>query len=333
MIVGEDSKGKRINLVDFTDYESLKNKSFFCPHCHSSLIFKNGPVKNAHFAHKSLKECNFYWENESQEHLGLKKSLYAWFSKDNQAQVEFYLPEIKQIADIMVEERLAIEIQCSSLSLERLRERTSSYQEIGVTVIWILGQRLHLRNKLTELKENFLYFSSNIGFYYWELDYEGSFLRINYLIHVDIKGRVIYRSQKFPFGRGNLMQILRFPYQARRLESIKVRPLSKEEVYLYLRRQLLAKNSRWMKVQELYYLKGKNILAPSLLANFYFPPAFDYYKRLLKREEPCHLAQTRRFTKEIEEYYKNYFNYLLKIKKSGSFLLYPPKFYDRMNFK
>ncbi|WEV61114.1 competence protein CoiA family protein [Streptococcaceae bacterium ESL0729] len=334
MIIGQDAGGTIINLADLKEFSSLKDKPYYCPYCYCRLIFKNGQLKAAHFAHESLRDCSLYWENESLEHLSLKKMLYRWFCRDNQAQLEFYLPPIKQVADIMVEDKLAIEIQCSPLSLKRLRERTSSYQEIGITVIWILGKKLHLTSKLTELKENFLYFSSNIGFYYWELDYEAQILTIKYLIHVDLKGRLIFRSQNFAFNQGKLLDILRFPYQARRLEVIRAdAPFNQKYLKSYLRRQLMVKNSRWLKLQELYYQEGKNILITPLPPIFYFPPAFSYYLRLLGRKDSNQLIQTSKSTASIQNYYENYLSYYLKIKKSSSFLLYPPKFYDKMNPK
>ena len=37
-------------------------------------------------------------------------------------------------------------------------------------VLWLLGQKLWLKERLSRLQQGFLYFSQNMGFYVWELD-------------------------------------------------------------------------------------------------------------------------------------------------------------------
>ena len=58
-----------------------------------------------HFAHESLRDCMAIFENESPEHLGNKEALYHWVKKDNQVALEYSLPEIQQIADVLVNEK------------------------------------------------------------------------------------------------------------------------------------------------------------------------------------------------------------------------------------
>lgn len=147
MLTAEYLSGKIINLLEDDNIESIKERKLFCPGCKGEVVLKNGNIKARHFAHKSLKNCEFYSENESQEHLQLKMDLYKWLNYDTYAQVEYYLPEIMQIADIMVELNIALEVQCSSLSLKRLSERTLSYKKIGCSVLWLLGKKLHLDKK------------------------------------------------------------------------------------------------------------------------------------------------------------------------------------------
>ncbi len=79
------------------------------------MRLKNGSVLRAHFAHVKLQHCPYHHEAESFEHLELKASLYNWASKESHTEVESYLADFQQIADLLVvDKNLALEVQCSS---------------------------------------------------------------------------------------------------------------------------------------------------------------------------------------------------------------------------
>ena len=146
MLMACQENGKMLNAVEDT-VNPLDR--FLCPACKEAVRFKNGKVMRPHFAHISLKECHFYTENESAEHLNLKAALFTWARKSNHAiQVEAYLPELQQIADLLVEKQIALEVQCSSLSQKRLKERTDSYRQHGYRVLWLLGKKLWLKDSM-----------------------------------------------------------------------------------------------------------------------------------------------------------------------------------------
>ena len=120
----------------------------------------------------------------------MKASLYDWASKETRTEVESYLADFQQIADLLVvDKNLALEVQCSPLSLERLKERSDAYRSHGYQVYWLLGEKLWLKERLTKLQAGFLYFSQNRGFHLWELDLTKKELRLQYLIHEDLRGR------------------------------------------------------------------------------------------------------------------------------------------------
>lgn len=101
MLMACQENGKMLNAVEDT-VNPLDR--FLCPACKEAVRFKNGKVMRSHFAHISLKNCHFSTENESAEHLNLKAALFTWARKSNHAiQVEAYLPELQQIADLLVE--------------------------------------------------------------------------------------------------------------------------------------------------------------------------------------------------------------------------------------
>ena len=116
-----------------------------------SSASKNGSVLRAHFAHVELQHCPYHHEAESFEHLELKASLYDWASKESHTEVESYLADFQQIADLLVvDKNLALEVQCSSLSLERLKERSDAYRSNGYHVYWLLGKKVVAQGKVNK---------------------------------------------------------------------------------------------------------------------------------------------------------------------------------------
>jgi len=165
MFVARDARGELVNVLE----DKLEKQEYTCPACGGQLRLRQGSSVRTHFAHKSLKDCDFSFENESPEHLANKESLYHWLKKEAEVQLEYPLPELKQIADVFVNGNLALEVQCSPLPQKLLKERSKGYRSQGYQVLWLLGQKLWLKDRLTRLQQGFLYFSQNMGFYIWEL--------------------------------------------------------------------------------------------------------------------------------------------------------------------
>ncbi|MEW4353336.1 competence protein CoiA family protein [Streptococcus pneumoniae] len=311
MLVASDKNG---NLVNSLEQESLVGE-FFCPFCESPVRVKKGVIMRPHFAHVSLRTCEGYTENESDEHLNLKANLYRWGEGQHELKIEAFLPSIQQIADLLVEEKLALEVQCSSLSVKRLKERTSQYHKAGYQVLWLLGKKLWLKTSLTALQKHFLYFSQNMGFHLWELDQEKEVLRLKYLIHEDLHGLAQYKSKEFPFDKGDLLEVLRSPYQAQEVTSF----LAKEDpdICHYIRQQLYYQQPKWMALQAVCYQEGKNLLA--MTKDEFYPQV-----RPIKAQDFCQISQ------DLESYYENFQAYYQKEPRKNGQILYPPAFYRRI---
>lgn len=260
MLTAIDENGRMISLLanDFP-----KSTAFYCPGCQSALRFKKGKVMRAHFAHVSLKHCDYVSENESVEHLTLKSKLYASLKATETVAIESFLPDIRQVADLLVNNRLAIEVQCSQLSLERLAQRTQAYQNNGYQVNFLLGKKLWLQKRLSVLQKQFLYFSWKIGFHIWELDLEKNCLRLHYLIHEDLFGKASYLSKTCSLD-GDILAFLRFPYQKQVLLSYQL--VMDQYLLAKIQRALVSKNAKWLAKQEAAYLEGKNLLVQPLEA-------------------------------------------------------------------
>ena len=279
-------------------------------------MLRQGQVICPHFAHKSLQGCQFFSENESAQHLSLKAALYQ--SLDNHGEkvcIEKVIPELGQIADLFVGDSLALEVQCSRLSQKRLRERTLAYHQIGYEVRWLLGEELWLGQRLTDLQRDFLYFTAKIGFHLWELDWKREEIRLKYLIYEDIFGKVHYLTKSWSFTE-NLMTILRFPYQARKVETYQVP--QRRKVSRLVQRELMGKNPRWMKRQETAYLKGMNLLNMS---------DQDFFPQVRFPESKQGFVQIRLELDGFEKLFKQYYR---KSHFSYRQTLYPPTFYAKI---
>lgn len=311
MLSALDEKGRLVSLLD----EISEKQTFTCPACHSPVRLRHGQIMRPHFAHVSLKNCDFYSENESDEHLQLKAALYQALSQSENVTVEAVLPELHQVADVLVNDNLALEVQCSRLSEKRLRERTTSYHKAGFNVLWLLGEKLWLGERLTPLQRHFLYFSQNMGFHLWELDAKQRLVRLHYLIYEDWHGKVHYLTKSCSLS-GNLMVFFRLPYQKQKLSTYDVNQDS--NLLSYIQRQLSSRNTSWLKRQEKAYLQGKNLLTLPLSA--YFPQV----RPPEVKDGFCQISQ------DLSDFYETFRRYYQNQSEKGVQRLYPPAYYGRM---
>ena len=311
MLSALDEKGRLVSLLD----EISEKQTFTCPACHSPVRLRHGQIMRPHFAHVSLKNCDFYCENESDEHLQLKAALYQALSQSENVTVEAVLPELHQVADVLVNDNLALEVQCSRLSEKRLRERTTSYHKAGFNVLWLLGEKLWLGERLTPLQRHFLYFSQNMGFHLWELDAKQRLVRLHYLIYEDWHGKVHYLTKSCSLS-GNLMAFFRLPYQKQKLSTYDVNQDS--NLLSYIQRQLSSRNTSWLKRQEKAYLQGKNLLTLPLSA--YFPQV----RPPEVKDSFCQISQ------DLSDFYETFRRYYQNQSEKGVQRLYPPAYYGRM---
>lgn len=313
MLIAKNQEG---NLVSALETSLQRKEPYSCPGCQGVVLLRHGQVMCPHFAHKSLQDCQFFSENESAQHLSLKATLYQ--SLDNHGErvcIEKVLPELGQIADLFVGDSLALEIQCSRLSQQRLRERTCAYHQAGYEVRWLLGEELWLNGRLTDLQRDFLYFTAKIGFHLWELDWKREEIRLKYLIYEDIFGKVYYLTKAWPLTE-NLMTVLRFPYQAEKGETYKV--TQRKKVSYVIQRELMGKNSRWLRRQEKAYLKGMNLLCLS---------DQDFFPQVRFPESKQGFVQIRL---SIDGFEKLFMQYYRKRHFSYKQTLYPPTFYAKI---
>ncbi|MCR8928847.1 hypothetical protein NLI92_004270 [Priestia megaterium] len=128
-----------------------------CPNCLKEVRFNKGP-KKTYFSHLPKAECVVTnYEKETRAHLEGKNILFKWLTKnfsDADIVLEKYIPETKQIADILVTHtsgeakgsKWAFEFQHSPLSSKDWEERHELYQSANIHDFWILDTHVFLKH-------------------------------------------------------------------------------------------------------------------------------------------------------------------------------------------
>jgi len=155
MFTAMDSQHKLVLASEHTG-----DRQCYCPGCGEKVIFKQGVINQAHFAHGSQSLCQTFSEGETAAHLEGKLLIYEWLKKEGiQVELEAYLPELNQRPDLLVryeKDIVAIEFQCSPISKEKIRARTVGYVQKGIKVIWILGESLKIKRTVNSRQYPYL---------------------------------------------------------------------------------------------------------------------------------------------------------------------------------
>lgn len=274
VLVAINEKGRTVK-----SHEEEKGGVFFCPCCKSEVILKKGEVKFPHFAHKQLVTCQGASESETLEHIQGKLLVAKNCERFGLSyELEAYLPEINQRADVLIEKKTAIEFQCSSLSIERLKERTEHYQSHGYQVFWVLGEDLGKTNRLTELKKHFLSFNHHLGYHDFRLNVKENKLIIRSYLANHHRGVVMF-EKAYSLNDKSLLDILECSvYKASFMIDNPLREVA-------LRKQEFAKKlvncePSYLKLQEAFYLNNQHLL--HLPGYVYFP---SFYHPVLKERD------------------------------------------------
>ena len=108
-------------LVNGEKSEATKGAKGFCPSCGAELIAKCGEVKVNHWAHKGSRNCDPWWENETDWHRSWKGN----FPVDWQEVIHFDGKGEKHIADVKTQTGYVLEFQHSYLDPEERRSRNA----------------------------------------------------------------------------------------------------------------------------------------------------------------------------------------------------------------
>jgi len=117
-------------LINGDKAEATKGAKGFCRSCGSELVAKCGEVYINHWAHKGKRNCDPWWENETDWHRSWKGK----FPIDWQEVIQFAENGEKHIADVKTESGWVLEFQHSYLKPEERRSRNAFYTKL----VWVL---------------------------------------------------------------------------------------------------------------------------------------------------------------------------------------------------
>lgn len=263
MLTAMNREGELISLVQLSreETEKWRKRLFYCPECRQQVRLRMGRFRVPHFAHLSDHTCSFATENESKEHLTLKQKLAEWCLKYGiDHELEAYLPEIKQRADILIG-NIALEIQCSKLPHDDMVKRTQAYIENGYQPIWICGEKNWNHGNSFDSLRQFCYYSENLGFYLWTVNWQKKQLYLRYHLEMESPNQLCYATKCWSFGEGRLNEIL-----CRSFETgvFHVRKYSIEhevsETYRDIYKRLRRREQAALRIQSLYYQHQMNLL-------------------------------------------------------------------------
>ena len=121
-------------LVNNIKSEATKGAVGICQGCEAELIAKCGEVKVDHWSHKGRRNCDPWWENETEWHRSWKnnfdKDWQEVFHRDSETSE-------KHIADVKTDEGWVVEFQYSYIRPEERRSRNEFYKKI----VWVVNAR------------------------------------------------------------------------------------------------------------------------------------------------------------------------------------------------
>ena len=104
-----------------------------CPCCGAEMVARCGDLKVWHWAHKSKRVCDHWWESETEWHRAWKDT----FPTEWQEVVHFADDGEKHIADIRTPNGFVIEFQHSSIKAEEKLAREQFYKKM----VWVVDGR------------------------------------------------------------------------------------------------------------------------------------------------------------------------------------------------
>ncbi|WP_392714234.1 competence protein CoiA [Rhizobium ruizarguesonis] len=136
-----------------------------CPACKAEMMAKCGPRILHHWAHAGKRNCDPWWENETEWHRQWKNMFPEEFREISHTAID---GEIHR-ADIRTSTGIYVEVQHSAMTDAELRARESFYQNL----VWIVDGRSFRKNFYlyhllpgpnSELAKDIVWFEAKRGF-------------------------------------------------------------------------------------------------------------------------------------------------------------------------
>lgn len=151
--------------------QSLNSSAkYICPDCGQQVRLCHLTRGHAYFEHEPGASCDS--AHETNIHRLGKQQIKNWLEQQGyRTWLETYLAAIKQRPDILTiidHQPVAIEFQCSPLSLQRLMERNQGYRHLGIMYRWFLGPTYARRLRPSKMAQ-FLQYHRQLCLPFWNL--------------------------------------------------------------------------------------------------------------------------------------------------------------------
>lgn len=256
----------------------LNFEPYRCPHCRKKVILVISQTKAAFFKHLPSFKARL---GEKEEHH-LSKLLFksAFTAAGLPADNEIVLAGGQLRADVLVANRLAIEVQCAPLSEEEFLHRHYLYESIQITDLWVVGHRHYLSRKLKKTQLIFFRENQNWGSYYLEVKPQANAFCLKYNIWQEpLTRRLQYQQASFKLDEKGLTDFWYFKPQ------LQTYYLNAEEQKNYLQKQLRQKSKLGLHIAELLYKQHLTVqdLPPVLFHQWRKPGTVDQVSRFLQK--------------------------------------------------
>ena len=131
-------------LVNGQRQEPEPNRSGECPGCGSPMVARCGEVRVWHWAHKGRRDCDPWWEPETEWHRNWKNQFPVGWQEFSQRAPDGELHR----ADVKTEAGCVIEFQHSYIKPEERRAREAFYRPL----VWVVNGLRRPRDKARFLK-------------------------------------------------------------------------------------------------------------------------------------------------------------------------------------
>ncbi len=126
-------------LVDEQRQEAQPDLSGICPACKSQMIAKCGDVRVHHWAHRGRRECDRWWESETEWHRSWKNKFPSnWQEVVHPAENGEW-----HIADVKTDQGWVLEFQHSKIHPDERKAREAFYQRL----VWVVDGTRRKRDK------------------------------------------------------------------------------------------------------------------------------------------------------------------------------------------
>lgn len=149
-----------------------KERPFLCACCHEMVTLRKGATRAPHFAHQPPVTCE-YGTGESEEHRRAKIAIYESLICHplvTKCEIERNLGTVRpDVSAYIGGVPVAIEIQLSNLSLNKIIYRTAEYARKGIYLLWLPVYKAELNQELYSPRpwERWLHAAYFGRVYYW----------------------------------------------------------------------------------------------------------------------------------------------------------------------